>query len=89
MLKIDVLRLPRTERPADLVFLDPPYGLPGAVENAVSSAVKAGWVVPKTLFVIEVAAKSEVAWQEMFRVQWDRTYGQTRIVLATLAEKVL
>lgn len=50
----DVLRPPRAEAPAALVFLDPPYrqDLPA---RAVAALAAAGWLAPAGLLVIETA----------------------------------
>ncbi len=46
MISRDATRLGRNhEAPADLVFLDPPYGR-GLGEAAIASALAGGWVAP-------------------------------------------
>lgn len=49
----DARRLgPCTGTPADLIFLDPPYGK-GLGEAALSAAIKGGWIAPDALILWE------------------------------------
>jgi 16S rRNA (guanine966-N2)-methyltransferase len=53
LLALDATRLPRNHNaPADLVFLDPPYGR-GLGEKALIAAAAAGWLAPDALVVWE------------------------------------
>ena len=47
-LKCDATRLPEAERPASLIFLDPPYGK-GLGAKALASARARGWVAPRAV----------------------------------------
>ena len=47
-------RLPAADRPATLVFLDPPYGK-GLGERALGAAVQAGWIAEHTVIAWEEA----------------------------------
>lgn len=59
VLKANATRLPplnsSTDRAADLVFLDPPYGK-GLGERALASALAQGWIAPEALIVWEDSA---------------------------------
>lgn len=79
----DARRLPATSQSADLIFLDPPYGL-GLLNDAVQSAAKNHWVGANSLFVMEMAVTDEALPPDDPSVMWARTYGQTKIVISTL-----
>ena len=83
LLPVDFRRLPRAREPADLIFLDPPYGL-GLLMAGVDYAAKNQWLGPDTLLVMEMAAADKSISDEAFHVLWRRTYGRTQIVLAKL-----
>ncbi|MBE1237898.1 16S rRNA (guanine(966)-N(2))-methyltransferase RsmD [Phaeovibrio sulfidiphilus] len=53
----DALRPPRADSAADLIFLDPPYGLE-LVVPALRALEKAGWLTPRTLVFAETDARS-------------------------------
>lgn len=48
----DVRRLPPAPAPADLVFLDPPYG-EGLAAPALLAATDAGWIAPHAWIALE------------------------------------
>lgn len=50
----DAGALPRAVAPADLIFLDPPYG-EGLADKALASALAAGWVAPHAWVSVETA----------------------------------
>jgi 16S rRNA (guanine966-N2)-methyltransferase len=50
----DAQSLPRAAAPADLVFLDPPYG-EGLVAPALASALAQGWIAPHSWISAETA----------------------------------
>lgn len=77
----DVRRLPRTSQAADLVFLDPPYGL-DLLDMAIQSAKANCWIGPDSLLVMERAAGDEVIQTGNPRALWARTYGQTQVVIS-------
>lgn len=50
----DATALPRAQAPADLIFLDPPYG-EGLAEKALASARATGWIAPHSWISVETA----------------------------------
>ncbi len=83
VVKVDALKLARTEQAADLVFVDPPYrrGLAGP---ALNRAADKGWVGPDTLIILETAKSDQVALPKEFAAYFERIYGGTRVALAKL-----
>ena len=75
----DATRLPACEgEPADLVFLDPPYGK-GMGEKALASAVSQGWIAPNALIVWEENGPQLAP--DGFEVLDTRKYGDTHVTL--------
>ena len=66
--------------PADLVFLDPPYGQ-GLGEKALSSAREGGWLAPDALLVLEEKRDAQLHLPAPFTLLDQRDYGDTRISL--------
>lgn len=59
-LRCDATRLPKNDtEPANLIFLDPPYGK-SLGEKALLSAISGGWVAPGALIVWEENSAVEV-----------------------------
>lgn len=74
----DATRLPATETPCDLVFLDPPYGKDlGA--RALAAARAGGWIAPGALIVWE--ENGPQAAPEGFTLRDSRRYGDTTVTL--------
>jgi 16S rRNA (guanine966-N2)-methyltransferase len=69
------------DRPADLVFADPPYEIPAAdVEAVLATLTDRGWVAPGTVAVIERAASGpSLSWPAGWTPRRDRRYGDTRL----------
>jgi 16S rRNA (guanine966-N2)-methyltransferase len=78
VLKVDATRLPIAEQPANLVFLDPPYGK-GMGEKALISAVKGNWLADTALVVWE-EEQAQTA-PGGFQVLEARRYGQTWLTI--------
>ncbi|MEL7301338.1 MAG: 16S rRNA (guanine(966)-N(2))-methyltransferase RsmD [Pseudomonadota bacterium] len=77
LLPQDALRLPPAEVPADLVFLDPPYGKDlGA--PALAAARAQGWIADEAIVVWEETAPQRA---EGFTALTSRRYGDTTITL--------
>jgi 16S rRNA (guanine966-N2)-methyltransferase len=79
VLSADVLRPPRTEAPAGIVLMDPPYSQ-GLAEPALTALAEAGWIAAETLVVVELMAKEPFAIPPGFAVSDERKYGQARLV---------
>lgn len=74
----DATRLPATETPATLVFLDPPYGKAlGA--KALDAARAGGWLAPEALVIWEENA-AQIA-PEGFEPLDTRRYGDTHVTV--------
>ncbi|WP_281300777.1 MULTISPECIES: 16S rRNA (guanine(966)-N(2))-methyltransferase RsmD [unclassified Iodidimonas] len=57
LLAVDATRLPKAQRPADVIFLDPPYHENLAIP-ALQSLQKGGWIKPSSLIIVESDGKS-------------------------------
>jgi 16S rRNA (guanine966-N2)-methyltransferase len=79
MLKQDATRLgPNPGAPADLVFLDPPYGK-GMGEKALKAARDQNWLAEDALIVWEESAPQEAP--EGFTLLQTRSFGDTHVTL--------
>ena len=74
----DVLSAPRAAGPADIVFLDPPYGL-GLAEPALDALREAGWIGPATCTIVEIG-RGETLDAEGFAAVRQRDYGAARLL---------
>ncbi|SFH08542.1 16S rRNA (guanine966-N2)-methyltransferase [Palleronia marisminoris] len=79
ILRQDAARLGPSDRPCDLVFLDPPYGK-GLGQRAIAAARAGGWIAPGALIVWEEAAAVDLP--EGLSPLETRRYGDTWISLA-------
>ncbi len=79
VLAADALKPPRSTAPANLAFLDPPYGedVTGAALSALASA---GWFAPGCLAVAEISAKRGFVVPEGFDLLDERRYGAAKIL---------
>lgn len=68
-------------RAFDLVFVDPPYDVPGAeVDQLIAQLVAAGGLAPQALVVVERPRRADPPlWPEEFTSSWDRRYGDTTL----------
>lgn len=82
VLTCDVAKLPMAPAPADLVFLDPPYGL-GLGGPALTTARATGWIVPGTMIVWEEASAQTPP--PGYTLIDQRRYGSTWITLLEAA----
>ena len=67
-----------TIQPFDLVFADPPYDR-GLGERAIASARDGGWLKPDALCVVEESASARFDAGVGFRLEDERSYGDTVI----------
>jgi 16S rRNA (guanine(966)-N(2))-methyltransferase RsmD len=76
-----------TDRPARLVFADPPYEVASAdVESVLAALSSGGWVAPGAVAVVERAASSAVLrWPQPWTADRDRRYGDTRLEFGEIA----
>lgn len=69
-------------RPADLVFLDPPYNK-GLVPVTLAGLIDKGWLAPSALCVMECEKGADLSMMPQdIAVRDDRTYGECRIIIA-------
>jgi 16S rRNA (guanine966-N2)-methyltransferase len=76
--RVEQLLATPAPRPYDVVFLDPPYALPGAELTPVLAAlVEQGWLAPDGLAVLERSVRTpEPSWPAALHT-WSRRYGET------------
>jgi 16S rRNA (guanine966-N2)-methyltransferase len=66
--------------PADLVFLDPPYGQ-DLVSAALIALDKAGWIASDAVIVAEMDRRDGFDLPTGFTIATDRHYGKARILI--------
>lgn len=71
--------------PFDIAFLDPPYGR-GLAERALASLRDGGWLEQSALVVVEESAHADVRLPEGYEVRREKTYGDTRLLLARMTD---
>ncbi|MEM9709236.1 MAG: 16S rRNA (guanine(966)-N(2))-methyltransferase RsmD [Pseudomonadota bacterium] len=76
LLQGDATRLPRAKVPADLVFLDPPYGK-GLGQKALEAARSSGWIADGATLVLEEASAQPIP--EGFELLEMRRYGAAQL----------
>jgi 16S rRNA (guanine966-N2)-methyltransferase len=76
---------PAPDEPSDLVFVDPPYDLDEAALAHVLDRLRAGWLAPRGLLVVERSTRSpEPAWPDGIALATKpKKYGETTIWYAT------
>ena len=74
----DATRPPRAMRPADIAFLDPPYG-EGLAATALTALAQAGWLVSGSVAMVECAATDAFEAPPGFRVLDERRYGKAAV----------
>ncbi len=77
-LRLDATRLPKADRAATLVFLDPPYGK-GLGARALESAAQGGWLAEDAVIVWEEQGEQRAP--EGFEKLDARRYGETVLTL--------
>ena len=78
VLRTDALRLPPAPEPADLAFLDPPYG-EGLGAPALEALATQGWLKHGALCVLELGRRDELAPPAGFTLLDERRYGAARV----------
>lgn len=70
---------PPGDRPFDVVFLDPPYDLPGRdIADALVALAAKGWLASRAAVVVERSRRSgDLDWPDGFIALRDRRYGDT------------
>lgn len=76
----DVMHPPRPDKPATLVFLDPPYG-----ENLTSPMLealqRAGWIAPGAMVCVELGPRDSFTAPPGFIERDRRRYGKTTMAI--------
>lgn len=81
LLKLDATRLgPAPDAPADLVFLDPPYGK-SLGQKALTAARAGGWIAPEAFVLWEENAAQDAP--DGFSAQDSRRFGDTHVTFLT------
>lgn len=75
----DATNPPSAREPCSLAFLDAPYHSDLSAP-CLAALVRQGWLAPKALCVVEVAAKEEFTPPEGFEMVDERVYGAARLV---------
>ena len=75
----DATRPPRAPFAAAMAFLDPPYRS-GLAASALEALARAGWLAPRALTIIEIAAKEPFSPPPGFAMIDERRYGAARLV---------
>ena len=75
----DAARPPRAPFVCALVFLDPPYNS-GLAVPVLTALAAAGWLIPRALAVVEIAAAEILAPPAGFTRLDERVYGAARLV---------
>jgi|ERR1043166_7016349 16S rRNA (guanine966-N2)-methyltransferase len=83
LLCIDATRLPRTEKPYDLVFLDPPYR-ENLLPPALAALTRRHWLNKDSLIVAENAKDEKLAFSG-FDIKDQRAYGKTLVTFLSLS----
>lgn len=64
----------------DVVWLDPPYALPGREVDAILERIAEGWLVDDGLVVVERSRRDPAPrWPPGLPVHWSRRYGETQL----------
>ena len=75
----DATRPPRAGVACAVAFLDPPYGS-GLAASALAALAAAGWLAPRALAIVEIAASESLPTAAGFIIVDERTYGAARLV---------
>jgi 16S rRNA (guanine966-N2)-methyltransferase len=65
--------------PFGLVFIDPPYAVPGAQVTGLVAAIRERAAADGALFVVERATRDPFAWPEGVEPLRDKKYGETTL----------
>lgn len=84
MIRADSSMLPPAPFMHDILFIDPPYSS-GLAIGALNTARSGGWLAPHGVAVVEQAWKEPIVIPEGWEMIDERKYGNTRILLVTLA----
>ncbi|MCX7354554.1 MAG: 16S rRNA (guanine(966)-N(2))-methyltransferase RsmD [Alphaproteobacteria bacterium] len=80
ILRADALSPPPAKTPANLAFLDPPYG-ENLAAPALAALAKGGWLEAGAIIVVEIGKKESLAAPPAFSLLDERQYGAARLIL--------
>ncbi len=84
LLRADAANPPPARQPADIAFLDPPYGA-GLLVPALDGLRRLGWFHERSLIVAELGAREKIVWPEFAEELDARRYGAARIVFLRIS----
>ncbi|MDF7809397.1 16S rRNA (guanine(966)-N(2))-methyltransferase RsmD [Pontiellaceae bacterium B12219] len=76
--------LSRAGEQFDLILADPPYDLPGAMENTLAGIVSHSVLKPAGILVYEMRSKGDPAVSKDWKIIRDKRYGKTRVLILKL-----
>ena len=84
IVRADATRPPRASgfanyAPADLVFVDPPYGK-GLVATTLMALRSAGWIADRAIVVAEMDQRDPFDSPEGYSIREERSYGKAKII---------
>lgn len=84
IVQADVTRPPAADRPRDLIFLDPPYGL-GLGPPALAALAGSGWAAAGALVILETGAREKFTPPAGFAILDERRVGAAKFVILRYA----
>ena len=84
LVRTDATKLPLASSPCTLAFLDPPYNA-NLAPLCLGALARQGWLAPKAIGVVEVAADEAFTAPEGFTILEERGYGAARVVFVRYA----
>ena len=86
--KADAVRwLERGDGPFDLILADPPYDLPGAMENTLDGIARNSILTDDGMLVYELRSSGAVEIPDVWSIERDKTYGKTRVLMLKLKKE--
>ena len=84
-IKADAIRyLERADGPFDLILADPPYDLPGAMEQTLAGIVEHSVLTDSGLLVYELRSSDAFEISGEWKLLRNKVYGDTRILVLQL-----
>jgi len=75
----DATRPPRAPFASSVAFLDPPYRR-GLAAPALTALAAMGWLTPRAIAVVEIAADEEFSAPDGFTLIDERKYGAAKLI---------
>ena len=74
----DIFDLPIAKKPADIIFMDAPYGQ-GLTEKALTFLLKKGWIDTDTIIATEIENKEILPIPDGFTLLKEKNHGRAKI----------